>query len=111
MHIGSNHTLRPSGIVRTALSVRSTVSQGRVARYNSSQVMGGYQVGFSCQMQRTEQGEGRGGGGIRETVASVIATLGRGEGSGGSGKSGRNPGGGVGIKPSFSSMPALQHGI
>ena len=101
-----------SGIVKTFLSVRSTISQGRVARYNSSQVMGGYQVGFSCQMQRTEQGEGRGPGGIRETVASVIATLGRGEGSGGSGKSGRNPGGGGGgIKPSFNSMPALQHGM
>ena len=67
-----------TGLIKTLLSVRSTISQGRVARYNSSQVVGTLQVGFSCHVKRAGQGEGMGEGGIADNMVAVIYKLGQG---------------------------------
>ena len=97
--------------MRTLLSVHTTISQGRVARYHSSGAVGGLQVGFSCNVQKAGQGDGRGQGGFRDNVALVFANLSQGEGGEGSRRTGRKMDGpGARIKQTFSSMPALGHG-
>ena len=109
------------GLARTLLSVRTNISQGRVARYNSSGTVGDLQVGYSCHVQKAGQREGRGQGGFRDNVALVFANLGHGKGGEDGGRTGRkmtgpgrlcfNKGGGARIKTRFSNMPALGQGI
>ena len=77
------------GLVRTLLSVRTTITEGRVARYQSSGAVGSLQLGFSCHVQQAGQGEGRGQGGFRDNVALVLANLGQVEGGEDSGRTGR----------------------
>ena len=99
------------GLVRTLLSVRTTISHGRVARYNSSGTVGDLKVGFSCHVQKAGQGDGRGQGGSRDNLALVFANLGQGEGGEDSRGTGRKmAGSGARIKQSFSSTPALGQG-
>ena len=113
-----------AGLVRTALSVRRTVSAGRVARCSLAKTVGGFQVGLSCHVKRAGQEGGQGAqGSLGDSVAQLLGSLGQdrkgeemraGCGGGGGrekvGSSSRMYGmgrGGNKIKPCFSSMPAL----
>ena len=109
-------------MIRIFLSIRQTLSQGRIARFHFSKVVGGYQAGFSCYVKRKGQGDGRGEGTFRENVASLFVNLGHEKEEGESRSDGRKKprpatrlflverrGRGAGITPSFSSMSTLGH--
>ena len=106
------------GLARTFLSIRRTLSQGRVARYNSSKVVGSFQVGFSCHVKREGQGENRGRGNFGENLALMFDNLGQENGGEERKTNGRDKTGSstrlyfmergeAKIKPSFCSMPVL----
>ena len=61
-----------TALLRVIITIQTTISQGRVAKWNTSKMVGGIQFGISCQVKRAEPKGKAKGENFTETVAVLF---------------------------------------